>query len=409
MIASPSVAPPPPPPPLELEVHGRPVPKGAVSAFVVPGKSGQRARAVVVQGGSKAKRSALNEWQSAIQDAALVAMGARELEVARFAGTAVAVEVTFRLARPKSHFGTGKNADKLKADAPPYPIGTPDVDKLARSVLDALIGTAFDDDSRVVDLHPRKVYAGAGEVEGARIRIRAASTTAAPVLTIVPSTLRAQGGPGTLGELLGLATCRIEKPDATLYPPLTAKDAAAIVDVKKTAAEPTDPLGEMVAPGRAILDDMDRKDAARDRIRKIIGGSQIEAELGAYGKPSHAIAKHAPAMTASELRLAEANLDGGELVIRPAIDDTVAAAINAGEDRYRVEVLGQESLVDAHRRIVDRGELAREFLECDPRSPRHEELLNALATKDIPRPPATLVTRDAYDLAIDDDFGGADL
>jgi len=200
---------PPPPPALELEVHGRPIPKGAVSAFVVPGKSGKRARAVVVQGGSKSRRSALNEWQSAIQDAALVAMGARELEIARFAGVAVAVEITFRLGRPKSHYGTGRNAGKLKPDAPSFPIGTPDVDKLARAALDALIGTAFDDDSRVVDLHPRKVYAYAGDTEGAWIRIRAASELAlvrpnVPILSIVPDTLRAQGGAGTLGELLGL-------------------------------------------------------------------------------------------------------------------------------------------------------------------------------------------------------------
>jgi Holliday junction resolvase RusA-like endonuclease len=156
--------------PLVIEVLGRPVPKGAVSAFVVPGKSGKRARAVVVQGGSKARRSKMNEWSSAIQDAALVELGVVEAEAARFAGVPVEVEITFRLGRPKSHYWTGKRADVLRDDAPTHPIGTPDIDKLTRTALDALIGVAFDDDSRVARLTATKIYADAGR-EGARISV----------------------------------------------------------------------------------------------------------------------------------------------------------------------------------------------------------------------------------------------
>src|SRR5690606_36155780 len=49
----------------------------------------------------------------------------------------VYVQLDFYLSRPESHNGTGRNAQKIKASAPKCP-GRPDVDKLARAVLDAL-------------------------------------------------------------------------------------------------------------------------------------------------------------------------------------------------------------------------------------------------------------------------------
>lgn len=52
--------------------------------------------------------------------------------------TPVSVEATFYYSRPASHFGTGRNADRLKASAPTYKHTTPDLDKLARALGDAL-------------------------------------------------------------------------------------------------------------------------------------------------------------------------------------------------------------------------------------------------------------------------------
>jgi len=69
----------------------------------------------------------------------------------------VAVELDFYLSRPKSHFGTGRNAQKIKESAPNWP-GRPDVDKLARAVLDALTGLVIADDSTVVELRASKSY-----------------------------------------------------------------------------------------------------------------------------------------------------------------------------------------------------------------------------------------------------------
>lgn len=44
------------------------------------------------------------------------------------------------------------------------PIKKPDTDNIAKAILDALNGIAFDDDSRVVDLNVQKVYGSAGKV-----------------------------------------------------------------------------------------------------------------------------------------------------------------------------------------------------------------------------------------------------
>jgi Holliday junction resolvase RusA-like endonuclease len=78
------------------------------------------------------------------------------------------VVVEFKLARPGGHWHPTKGG--LKPSAPAAPRSKPDVDKLARTTLDALTGIAFDDDSRIVDLVTRKRYAEPGR-EGARITV----------------------------------------------------------------------------------------------------------------------------------------------------------------------------------------------------------------------------------------------
>lgn len=72
----------------------------------------------------------------------------------------VHVSVTFRFARPKSHFRTGANSHMLRDNAPVFPSGRPDLDKVLRSTMDAL-GEAgvFKDDAQVVLIGAGKVYA----------------------------------------------------------------------------------------------------------------------------------------------------------------------------------------------------------------------------------------------------------
>ena len=90
---------------------------------------------------------------------------------------AVEVAIEFIFARPKGHYGTGKNADKLKPSAPKYATSNNlgDIDKLQRSTFDALAvrsgGTVLKDDSLIVDVAIQKRYATRGEHVGANIKI----------------------------------------------------------------------------------------------------------------------------------------------------------------------------------------------------------------------------------------------
>lgn len=62
----------------------------------------------------------------------------------------LAVEVVFHRCRPLGHYGTGRNAEVLKATAPAFPAVLPDVTKLWRGEEDHLNGVIWPDDSRIV-------------------------------------------------------------------------------------------------------------------------------------------------------------------------------------------------------------------------------------------------------------------
>ena len=63
---------------------------------------------------------------------------------------AIVLELMFTLTRPKGHYGTGRNAGKLKPSAPEHPTTQPDMDKMLRAVQDGLTHIAWQDDSQVV-------------------------------------------------------------------------------------------------------------------------------------------------------------------------------------------------------------------------------------------------------------------
>lgn len=62
----------------------------------------------------------------------------------------IRLDLTFVMPRPKSHYGTGRNAGKLKNSAPDCHTQKPDLDKLVRAVGDALTGVAYLDDSQII-------------------------------------------------------------------------------------------------------------------------------------------------------------------------------------------------------------------------------------------------------------------
>lgn len=76
---------------------------------------------------------------------------------------ALRVDLIFYFPRPKSHFGTGRNAGKLKLTAPVWHTKKPDIDNLEKAVYDALseksgIGL-WKDDTQVVQSRPEKRFA----------------------------------------------------------------------------------------------------------------------------------------------------------------------------------------------------------------------------------------------------------
>lgn len=71
---------------------------------------------------------------------------------------ALRLEVTTWHSRPRAHYGTGKNADKLKPNAPAFKISRPDFDNYVKIVADALNQVAYHDDAQIVSAVVEKRY-----------------------------------------------------------------------------------------------------------------------------------------------------------------------------------------------------------------------------------------------------------
>jgi len=132
---------------LTATVYGPAQAMGSKRAFVVGG------RAVVVDNSSKKLRT----YQEGLRESM------RECKPEQVMLGPVSVTITIFMARPKCHYGTGRNAHVLKANAPRYPIVAPDYDKCARAVSDCGTGIWWRDDSQIVMAIIDKRYADEGE------------------------------------------------------------------------------------------------------------------------------------------------------------------------------------------------------------------------------------------------------
>lgn len=139
---------------IRIFVPGLPQPGGSKRAFYIK----KLGRAIITDANSKAK-----PWKTAVS---FVAADRYRGEPTR---EAISVDFTFYLPRPKSHYGSGKNARSIKASAPEFPCGKPDTTKLIRSTEDALTGILWVDDSQIVDQFGRKRYS---DRMGAEIIVR---------------------------------------------------------------------------------------------------------------------------------------------------------------------------------------------------------------------------------------------
>lgn len=94
---------------------------------------------------------------------------AKGIDAPRTIENAVSVSLVFCFPRPKSHF-TSKGA--LKSTAPSHKTSKPDLDKLARAVLDSLtIAEVIKDDALVHSLTAEKRYCVGSEQPGVLITI----------------------------------------------------------------------------------------------------------------------------------------------------------------------------------------------------------------------------------------------
>lgn len=145
---------------MDIRVYGDPIPQGSTRAFAVR-KAGQpTGRVAVTHDNAKTK-----PWRQAIAVAWL-----DQYPGCGFDSGPVSVSITFLMRRPRGHYGTGRNAAQVRAGAPACPEVKPDLDKLARAVLDALGDAgAWRDDAQVCDLSAGKIYAPEGIQPGAII------------------------------------------------------------------------------------------------------------------------------------------------------------------------------------------------------------------------------------------------
>lgn len=80
------------------------------------------------------------------------------------------VKLRIFVQRPRSHYGTGRNAHLLKPSAPNYPGSGKDVDKVQRAVGDAGTGLWWYDDCRVMGWDVLRLY---DDGEGPRVEVEA--------------------------------------------------------------------------------------------------------------------------------------------------------------------------------------------------------------------------------------------
>ena len=85
---------------------------------------------------------------------------------------AIVVYMKFFIRRPKSHYGTGKNADILKSTAPLHHTQKPDLTKFVRSTEDACTGILWVDDAQIDMQINRKYWANKNDSVGVLIEVK---------------------------------------------------------------------------------------------------------------------------------------------------------------------------------------------------------------------------------------------
>lgn len=147
---------------IAFTVLGRPQPAGSKKAF----QHKATGRIVVIDDAKKSR-----PWKQQVGDTAL----AHRPTGGELLAGPLALELVFYVARPKSHYGKGRNAGVVKPSASAFPTVKPDTTKLVRAVEDALTGVLWRDDAQVVDQVARKRYGTPERVEVLIVELEAVS------------------------------------------------------------------------------------------------------------------------------------------------------------------------------------------------------------------------------------------
>lgn len=130
---------------LQFHIDAEPVPKGRPKFSQVGG---------FMRAYTPKKTS---DYESIVRATAQQAMGPTDL-----LETALGVYLYIRLPIPQSH---SKKRKEACLSGQEKPIKKPDIDNLAKSVLDGMNGVIWKDDSQIVSLHVTKVYSSGSGVD----------------------------------------------------------------------------------------------------------------------------------------------------------------------------------------------------------------------------------------------------
>ena len=143
---------------VEIRVYGIPRPQGSKRHV---------GRGIMVEASKH-----VGQWRNDVMSAAAAAHRGAPIT------GPVRLEIVFLFPRPKSHFGTGRNANKLKPSAPRHCTSRAygDTSKLIRSTEDAISASSgypvIEDDSQVYGLTVEKRYVRDTDLEGCGAIIR---------------------------------------------------------------------------------------------------------------------------------------------------------------------------------------------------------------------------------------------
>ena len=144
---------------IKIRVYGLPAPQGSKKHI---------GRGILVESSKKVK-----PWRQEVLRATLDS----DQYSGQVIDKACQVSLEFLIPRPRSHYGTGRNKNKLKPSSPYFctSMRNGDIDKLCRSTIDGLSvtsgGALLADDSLIVQLTASKRYCFENELFGAWILV----------------------------------------------------------------------------------------------------------------------------------------------------------------------------------------------------------------------------------------------